>query len=171
MAEQAAAGDDLELDPALLVLHREAVRPDWIDYNGHMNVAYYLLAFDHATDALLDYLGLDEAYRESTGSSTFAVETHITYQQEVGEAAPLFFASQLLGYDSKRLHYIHFMYHETEGFLAATSEWLSLHIDMQRRRVTEMPDSIRARCAEVMAAQADLPLPAEAGRRVELRSR
>lgn len=166
-----AAGDDLAIDPALLVLHRESVRPAWIDYNGHMNVAYYLLAFDHATDALLDHLGLDEAYRKETGGSTFAVETHITYQQEVGEGDPLIFASQLLGHDSKRLHYMHFMYHETDGFLAATSEWLSLHIDIKKRRVAEMPASIRARCAEVMAAQAGLPTPAEAGRRVELRSR
>ena len=171
MAEQLTAGEHLHIDPALLVLHRENVRPDWIDYNGHMNVAYYLLAFDHATDAFLDHLGMDEDYRQRTGGSTFAVETHITYQREVGEAAPLVFASRLLEFDSKRLRYIHFMYHETEGYLAATSEWLSLHIDMGKRRVSEMPDSIQSRCAAVLAAQAGLPLPAEAGKRIELRPR
>ena len=171
MSEQMAQNGVLTLDPALLVLHREPVLPDWIDYNGHMNVAYYVLAFDHATDTFLDYLGLDEAYRQATGGSTFAVESHVTYQQEVGEGDPLLFASQLLGYDSKRLHFFHQMYHETEGYLAATSEWLSLHIDLERRRVSEMPESILARCAELAARQERLPRPPEAGRRVELRSR
>ncbi len=147
----------------LLELHEEAVRPEWIDYNGHMNVAYYVLAFDHATDAFLDHLGLDEAYRERTGGTTFAVESHITYQREVHQGDPLRFTTQLLGYDAKRIHYIHHMHHALEGFLAATSEWLSLHIDMERRRVTAMPAEIMQRLAAVMQAQGDLPVPPEVG--------
>ena len=69
--------------PAPLDLHREPVRPEWIDYNGHMNVAYYLLAFDHACDAFLDYMGMDDASRARTGGTTFTVEAHVTYQREV----------------------------------------------------------------------------------------
>ena len=149
---------------APLALHREAVRPEWIDYNGHMNVAYYVLAFDHATDAFFDYLGLDDAYREETGGSTFAAETHVTYQREVREGDPLRFTTQLLDYDSKRLHFMHQMYHAEEGFLAATSEWLGLHVDLSVRRVSAMPPRILKTVAAVAAAHSRLPVPPEAGR-------
>ena len=156
------------LESGLLELHREVVRPEWIDYNGHMNVAYYLLAFDHATDAFFDYVGLDEGYRRRTGGSTFAVESHITYKCEVGEGDALRFTTQLLGYDAKRLHYIHHMYHADEGFLAAACEWLSLHVDLERRRVSEMPEEIAGRLSALMAAQRDLPVPPEAGQAIRI---
>ena len=149
---------------APLELHHETVCPEWIDYNGHMNVAYYILAFDLATDTFFDFLGLDEAYRETSGNSTFAVEAHITYQRELAEGDPLRFATQLLGYDEKRLHFIHHMYHADQGYLAATSEWLSLHVDMTLRRVAPMPAQVRARFAEVMASHRSLAIPPEAGR-------
>jgi len=149
---------------APLELHRDKVRPEWIDYNGHMNVAYYVLAFDYATDALFDYLGLDTAYRERSGNSTFAVEAHVTYRRELTTGDGLRFTTQLLGYDAKRLHFIHHMYHADEGFLAATAEWLSLHVDLTARRVSPFPEEILARLAEVMAAHGSLPAPAEVGR-------
>ena len=150
--------------PAPLEIYRAVVEPDWIDYNGHMNVAYYVLVFDRATDAFLDYLGLDEALRNATGSSTFSVEAHITYQREVAEGDPLRFTTQLLGYDQKRIHYIHHMYHAAEGYLAATIEWMSLHIDLEQRRVAPLPPAVMARLAEVLAAHQALPLPDEVGR-------
>lgn len=149
---------------APLELYRDKVRPEWIDYNGHMNVAYYVLAFDYATDAFFDYLGLDRRYRETTGNSTFAVEAHLTYQREVAEGDPLRFATQLLGFDDKRLHFTHHMYHAGEDFLAATSEWLSLHIDLRVRRASAMPESIKTRLAEIMDAHEALLQPPEAGR-------
>ena len=149
---------------APLELHRDKVRPEWIDYNGHMNVAYYVLAFDYATDAFFDFLGLDEGYRERSGNSTFAVEAHLTYQREVAEGDPLRFTTQLLGFDHKRLHFLHHMYHADEGFLAATSEWLSLHIDLRVRRVSAMTESLKDRLAEIMDAHEGLPRPPEVGR-------
>jgi acyl-CoA thioester hydrolase len=149
---------------APLELHRDKVRPEWIDYNGHMNVAYYVLAFDYATDAFFDYLGLDKHYRDTSGNSTFAVEAHLTYQREVAEGDALRFTTQLLGFDDKRLHFVHHMYHAGEGFLAATSEWLSLHIDLQVRRVSIMPESIKTRLAEIMGAHEALLQPPEVGR-------
>ena len=151
---------------APLELHREQVQPGWIDYNGHMNVAYYVLAFDHATDEFFDFVGLDRDYRERSGNSTFAVEAHVTYQREVHEGDPLRFATQLLGYDEKRLHFFHHMYHADAGFLAATAEWLGLHVDMARRRVTPMPDEILARLAEVLEVHETLAVPPEAGRTI-----
>ena len=155
----------------LLELHREPVRSEWIDYNGHMNVAYYVLAFDHATDAFLDHLGMDEAYRRETGGSTFTAESYVTYQREVHEGDPLRFTTQLIGYDSKRVHYFHSMHHETEGYLAATNELLSLHVDLNQRRVSEMPAKILENLAAIEALQASLPLPEEAGRSVALKRR
>ena len=154
--------------PAPLDLHREAVRPEWIDYNGHMNVAYYVLAFDHACDAFLDYIGMDEAYRERTGGTTFTVEAHVTYQREVAEGNPLRFTTQLLGYDAKRIHFFVQMYHADEGYLAATVEWLTLHVDLEARRVAPMPDEITSRLAEIHATHKALPRPPEAGRAVTL---
>ncbi|MFQ6018361.1 MAG: thioesterase family protein [Kiloniellaceae bacterium] len=150
--------------PAPLELHREAVRREWIDYNGHMNVAYYVVAFDHACDAFLEYIGLDEAYRERCGGTTFTAECHVTYQRELREGDPLRFATQLFGFDAKRIHYFLQMYHAEEGFLAATSEWLSLYIDLDTRRVSPMPADITARLAEIQAAHRNLPRPPEAGR-------
>jgi len=144
--------------------HRAVVLPEWIDYNGHMNVAYYLLAFDHATDSFLDYLGLDAAHRDATGGTTFAGDIHLTYQREVKQGDRLRIASQLLGYDDKRLRFIQMMYHEAEGYLAATMESLSLYVDLRRRRVTPFPDDVRRRLAAVFAAHRSLPLPPEAGR-------
>ncbi len=150
--------------PAPLEIYRAVVEPEWIDYNGHMNVAYYVLVFDRATDAFLDYLGLDEALREAAGSSTFSVEAHITYQREVVEGDPLRFTTQLLGYDEKRIHYLHHMYHAEAGFLASTIEWMTLHVDLRARKVGPMPAQVRTRLAEVMASHAGLPPPPEAGR-------
>ena len=149
---------------APLELFSERVQPEWIDYNGHMNVAFYVLAFDHATDAFFDFLGLDEAYRTTTGNSTFAVEAHVTYQREVAKGDELRFTTQLLGFDHKRIHFFHRMYHAEQGFLAATAEWLSLHVDLAQRRVAPMPEAIAGRLAEVHAAHGALPVPPEVGR-------
>jgi len=154
--------------PAPLESHRETVRPEWIDYNGHMNVAYYVLAFDHATDRFLDDLGLDDAHRAATGGSTFAVESHITYLREVAEGDPLRFTTQLLAFDAKRIHFFHRMYHAHEGFLAATSEWLTLYVDLNTRRVAEFPAEIRERLAAMAAAHAPLGWPEEAGRVIKV---
>ncbi|TQV70812.1 thioesterase family protein [Denitrobaculum tricleocarpae] len=146
--------------------HRTEVLPEWIDVNGHMNVAYYVLAFDHATDLFFDYIGLDDAYREQTGGSTFAVESYVTYQREVMLGDPLRITTQLLAYDPKRLHFFHQMYHAREGYLAATSEWLNLHIDLNIRRVAPMPEPIQRRLAAIWAKHETLDIPKEAGRSV-----
>jgi acyl-CoA thioester hydrolase len=143
---------------------RAVVLPEWIDYNGHMNVAYYLLAFDHATDLFFDHLGLDAAHRAATGGSTFAGDIHLTYQRELREGDGLRITTQLLGFDDKRLRFFQRMYHAEEGFLAATMEGLALYVDLARRKVAPFPAGTLARLAAVFAAHRDLPLPPEAGR-------
>jgi len=146
--------------------YRAVVLPEWIDYNGHMNVAYYLLAFDQATDLFFDYLGLDAAHREATGGSTFAGDIHLTYQRELREGEPLRVTSQLVGFDEKRLRFFQRMVHAEEGFLAATMECLTLYVDLSRRKVAPFPPFLAARLAAVFAVHRGLPLPPEAGRTI-----
>ena len=110
------------------------VLPEWIDCNGHMNVAYYVFAFDHGVDALWDQLGITSEYIETTKCSTFAVECHVTYQMELKQDDPFLVTSQILAYDKKCIHQFQRMYHAEEKYLAATAEWLNLHIDLTNRQ-------------------------------------
>ena len=142
--------------PAPLELRSETIIPDWIDYNGHMNVAYYTLVFDHAVDAFFTYVGLGRDYREATTGSSFAVEHHITYNQEVVEGDVVRCTSRLVGFDEKRIHHYYEMYHVADGYLAATCEFLSLHIDLSIRRVTKLPDVLLDRLGEIMATHGDM---------------
>ncbi len=153
---------------APLALYESEVRPEWIDYNGHMNVAYYVLAFDWATDAFFAYIGADENYVRKRGMSLFALEAHVTYQRELHAGGPLRVTTQLLDFDAKRLHYVHRMYHGTEGWLAATGEWLTIHVDMNTRRSAPLPEDIAARLAALRDAHAALPRPPEVGRVIGL---
>jgi acyl-CoA thioester hydrolase len=149
---------------APLCLHRGAIRPEWIDYNGHMNVAYYVLVFDSGTDALLDYLGIDAGYRERTGYSTYVLESHITYERELKEGDPYRISVQLLDADAKRLHYFEQLYHDLDDTLAATTEIMLMHMDMVTVRSTPMTGPVRASVASLMEAHASLPRPPQVGR-------
>ena len=153
---------------APLALHRETVDPAWIDYNGHMNLAYYVLAFDHATDEFFDYIGLGTAYLDRNNCSTFTLETHVTYERELMAGDPMRFETQLLDHDAKRLHYMHFMYHDREGYLASTNELISLHVDMTQRRSSPMPQSVIERLDQVASSHGALPRPTQAGRVISL---
>ncbi len=153
----------------LLHLCSETIQAAWIDYNGHMNVAYYVSVFDTGTEALLDYSGLDADYRERTQSSTYVLETHVNYERELVVDAPVEIDLQLLDHDSKRIHYAMFMRHRDEGFQAACCEIMLMHMDMRSTRSAPMPESACARLAGLAAAQADLPLPPSAGSVIGIR--
>ena len=131
------------MNTAPLELYTDRVRPEWIDENGHMNVAYYMLSFDGATDAFLDYLGLGTQYTEATGGSTFTAEAHISYLREVREGDALRFTTQMLAYDAKRFHYVHCMYHADRAYLAATCEFMVLSVDLNVRRVSVVPSPLQ----------------------------
>lgn len=156
-------------DPALVQGWREEVREEWIDYNGHMNVAYYVLAFDHATDWFTDAVGLDAAYRAQADASFFVVDMNVTYKRELHVGAPLLFTTQLLEFDSKRMRFFHGMHHAEEGFLAATNEILTVHVDMEARRSAPMPETVIAALQALAERQAHLPAPDGAGRTIALR--
>ena len=145
------------------------VLPEWIDVNEHMNVAYYVLAFDLAVDSLWEQFGITENYINISQSSTFAVESHVTWQRELKLGETYMITSQLLAYDSKRIHQFMRMYHAEKHFLAATAEWMNLHVDLSVRRVAPWPAAILERIAKFAAQQDALAWPAEAGRRMSVK--
>ena len=158
-------------DIAPLQLHTDHVRPEWIDYNGHMNVAYYVLAFDYATDAFLDYVGLDQAYKKEANCTTFVVDMNVCYKGEVVEGDKLRFTTQVLNADEKRLHYFHRMYHAEKGFLAATNELMTVHINLTTRRVAPMREDVLKRVEAVRDRHKILSIPEQAGRLIAIRSK
>jgi acyl-CoA thioester hydrolase len=154
--------------PAPLNLWQETILPEWTDYNRHMNVAYYTLVFDHAVDAFFAYIGLGREYREATTGSTFAVEHHITYNKEVVEGDVVRCETRLAGFDDKRLHHYHEMYHVADGYLAATCEFLSLHVDLSTRRVAPMPAEKLEPLSALLDAHSHLPEIENLGRVIKV---
>ena len=147
---------------------RAEVLPEWIDANGHMNLAYYVVLFDQATDLLYDALGVGQAYRNATGNSTFTAETHTLYEREVLEGERVRVMTHLLGADAKRLHYVHEMFHAEGGHRVAAQELMALHIDMASRRVAPFPPDLHARIQAMVKERAGRALPIGVGRRIAM---
>jgi acyl-CoA thioesterase FadM len=129
-----------------LSTYRTPVREEWIDYNGHLSEAYYVLVFGFATDAAMDALGLGEAYREETGCSLYTVEAHVRYVQEVSRDAQLEVRTLVVGCAEKKLHLAHEM--RVDGDVVATEEILGIHVDQGSGRATVLPEATRASAAE-----------------------
>jgi acyl-CoA thioester hydrolase len=142
---------------------RAVVLPAWIDHNGHMNVGFYHVAFDVASEPFFEWLGLTPDVRREHASSTFALESHLHFHREVREGDRLRFEARLLDADAKRLHFFQAMYHADEGYLAATYESLSIHMDMRIRRPAPMPAVLADRVQAVLAAHRTLPRPWQVG--------
>ena len=154
---------------APLDTHTSKVLPDWVDWNGHMNVAFYVTAFDQASGAFMRNMGLGRRYVDGKLGMTFVLEAHVTYDREVKEGDPLRITSQILDLDAKRLHFIHCMYHETEGYLAATNELMLMNIDYETRRSAPWPDWAMERLDRMAASHKALPLPPQAGRLIGIK--
>jgi acyl-CoA thioester hydrolase len=144
------------------------VEPGWIDYNGHLNMAYYNVLFDRAVDEVYELLGLGLAYVETSRHSTFTAEVHVRYLRELHAGDPVRVTFQLLGYDAKRLHYFEELHHAEENWLSATSENMALHVDMDARKTAAFPAEIAARLGRMKTAHASLPIPQHAGRRIAM---
>ena len=146
------------------------VQPAWIDYNGHMNMGYYLVAFDQiATDSFFDYLGIGVAHKQATGKSTFSLAANIDFIAEVVEGDPLRFTTQLVDFDHKRLHFMHCLYHGEEGYLSASNENLGMYIDMSTRRSTRFSEQQMERFAQELALGRQHPAAQQLGRRLGIR--
>jgi acyl-CoA thioester hydrolase len=153
-----------------IVKYEDVVRPEWIDSNGHMNLAYYVVVFDLATDKLYSALGIGDAYREATGYSCFTAETHTVYEREVRVGERLSVHTWLLGADAKRLHYFHELFHAESGERSAVQELMALHIDMRVRRVAPFPEEQRVALEDAVARYAPAQPPRGTGRRIAMPS-
>jgi acyl-CoA thioester hydrolase len=149
--------------------YRAEVAPEWIDYNGHMNVAYYVLAFDRAADLLFARIGIDEAYRRSTNHSFFALEAHVTYERELHAGEAFTIVSRAIDADAKRLHLFHTMSKAATAEVAATMEVMCLHVDLAGPRAAPMPYAIFAGIEARLAASRLLPVPPQLGHKIGIR--
>ena len=142
------------------------IEPPWIDYNGHLNVAYYNVLFDRAVDEVYELIGLGPAYLARHKHSTMVVEAHVRYLRELKLDDPVRVTVQLLDYDAKRIHLFEELKHATAGWVSATSENMTLSVDMTTKKVAPFHDSVLRLLARMKAAHALLPPPDDAGRSV-----
>ena len=166
--------DRLDTEPAFFapfVSSVMRVEPQWIDYNGHLNMAYYNVLFDRAVDETYELIGVGADYVAQRRQSIFTAETHVRYLRELQAGHPVRVTFQLLDYDAKRLHYFEQLFHAEEGWVSATSENLSLHVDMEAKKTAPFPEAVTARLAGMKASHALLPVPEAAGRRIGMASR
>jgi len=144
------------------------LEPQWIDYNGHLNVAYYNVLFDRAVDEVYELLGLGPTYLDQHKHSTMVAEAHVRYLRELKLDDPVRVTVQLIDYDAKRVQLFEQLLHAEEGWLSATSENMTLHVDMAAKKVAPFPDNIMGALAAMKAAHASLPVPDGAGRSIKM---
>jgi acyl-CoA thioester hydrolase len=153
-------------------IYRTAIDAAWIDYNGHLRDAYYALILSYATDALMDRLGLDGAYRAATGNTLYTLEMHIHYLREVHHSDQVLVGVHLLASDHKRIHAGFDISCEGNAAVAATAEIMLLHVH-QGDTVASAPfaPEIAAAIAALAPMAADAPWPGPGSRRMERRGR
>jgi acyl-CoA thioester hydrolase len=144
------------------------LEPQWIDYNGHLNVAFYHVMFDQALGEALALVGLAEDYVRERNKSFFTGETHVIYKRELRLDDPVRVRLQLVNFDEKRLHIVEDLCHASEGWVAATCELISLHVDLATRKVTPFPADIAANLAEMRSSHGWLPRPTVIGRAIRM---
>ncbi|KQZ81395.1 thioesterase [Mesorhizobium sp. Root157] len=144
------------------------IEKDWIDYNGHLNMAYYNVLFDRGSDEAFEALGLGPAYAKERRLTIYTAEVHVCYVQELHLDHKVAVSFHLLDCDAKRLHVFQEIRH-VDGWLAATSESMSLHVDMTGPKVASFPSDIMANIEAMRAAHASLAVPERAGRSIGIR--
>jgi acyl-CoA thioester hydrolase len=149
------------------------VLPEWIDYNDHLNVAYYTLIFDRSADTAVDILNLGEAYRRDENKTLVTAEAHITYVRELKLGAEVRATFRLLDADAKSLHVYQELYH-ADGWLSATQESILLHVDLASAggpKVVRLPEAIQADVQTMLRYHASLPRTKYVGRALGVRRR
>jgi acyl-CoA thioester hydrolase len=166
-----AAGSDDTLLSAPFLSSVMQVEPQWIDYNGHLNMAYYNVMFDRAIDQLWLQLGIGPGYMKERNGSTFTAECHVRYLREIHLGDPVQVSILLVAADHKRLHTFEELRHASEGWLSATSENMTIHIDMATRKTAPFPNDIRARIDAVANAHAAISRSEGIGRKITMPSK
>ncbi|MEL7537367.1 MAG: thioesterase family protein [Pseudomonadota bacterium] len=146
-------------DDSGLTVHRGQVLAEWIDANGHMNVAWYGLVFDQAVDALWERIGHDPDYRQQHRSTTFAAESHSRYLKEIGDGETFVVQTRIVDMDERRVHQFQQLYADSDSRLVATCEWMHLHVSLATRRVSAWPADIYDQLAMLAREQRDWPAP------------
>jgi len=144
------------------------VKPEWIDYNGHLNMAYYNVLFDQCADEIYEQLGFGPDYHAQTGNTTYVAEFHLAYMRELHVNDPVTVTFQLVDHDAKRFHSYQEIWHR-DGWLAATGEALTLHVDQSGPRVAPMPQEVLDKVTRVANAHAHLPRPERVGASIGIR--
>ena len=144
------------------------VDPAWIDLNGHLNMAYYHVLLDRGVDEMYGLVGIGWDYLKERNLSFFTAEVHLRYLRELKADDPVRVTFQLLDFDSKRMHFFQQLFHATEGWVSATCENLSLHIDMAVRKVAPFPADVSERLGKLKTSHSRLPRPEAVGRRIAM---
>ncbi|TKC81297.1 thioesterase [Trinickia terrae] len=158
-------------DAAPLAIYRDCVRAEWVDYNGHMRDAFYMLIFSLASDALLDHIGLDDAARKARQRSVYTLEAHLNYLHEIKEGTPVRVDVRLLAHDVKRLHLYLEMFAGEETEPVAASEQMLLHVDTGGPKSIAFDPDVMARIEAMAAAHAALAPARYSGRTIGLPGR
>lgn len=151
-----------------LTTYQTRIIPDWVDYNGHLRDAFYLLIFSYATDALMDRLGMDSSSREASGNSLFTLELHLNYLHEVKLDADVEVHTQIIAHDSKRLHLYHSLHLAGDDKALAANEQMLLHVDLAGPRSAPFSDDTLNKLQAIVTEQTDLPVPDYVGRVIAL---
>jgi acyl-CoA thioester hydrolase len=146
-----------------------SIRPEWIDFNGHLNMAYYMVLFDTSLDELFAPMGFGPEYVTTRNMSLFATDVHLTYQRELKVSDKVYVNFRLLDLSPKAMHYGTELYHASEHFLSSTMEGLSLHVDMQTRKTCPFPQDIYSGLEKILAQHQQLPPNPVFGKRVEIK--
>ena len=154
-----------------IVCPTETVVEEWIDYNGHLNMAFYNVIFDHGIDHLYDHLGIGKDYTKSGIGSCFTLEAHVHYLNELSLGDEVRVELRLINFDSKRIHIFEEMYHQKEGYLAATSEQIGMHVDMKTRKSSPLPDEVKSKLEALLEKHSKLPLPEQLGHQIGIKKR
>ena len=154
--------------PAPFISDVMEVKPEWIDYNGHLNMAYYNVLFDQGVDQAYLLLGFGPGYAKARKHTTYTAEFHICYVRELHLGDKVRARMQLIDHNEKSFHTYQELWHE-DGWLAATGESLGLHIDMSGPRVAPIPTDIMQNIEAMQTAHATLPRPERIGRGIGIR--
>ena len=142
---------------------RRHVKQEWVDYNGHFNMAYYSVLFDACCDEAFRLVGLGPQYVKEKNCSYFTLEAQVNYLRELKAGDEVSMTLQLYDFDAKRIHFFLHMYHAKEGWLSATMESLCMHVDMGQKKSAPWPDDVRHKISAMYEAHGDLLTPSQLG--------
>ena len=162
-------GHDGPYDAPIRIAPR-AVPAEWIDYNGHMNVAYYTMAFDQSLDVFLEReLGIGERFVASERLGPYALQAHLGYLGELLEGQSFTIEIQLVDADAKRMHVMLVMRNSETGEIAATCEEMLMNVDLKTRKSAPYTDWAQTRIQRLLRDHADLERPVQMGQAIGIR--